>query len=199
MKLRHMMAFALVALLAAGILGGCGGTTEEAATANEQGAAGAAEGGVVMSEDTGVNVGDLPPDFTLPDLDGNNVSLSDFEGKVVVVDLWATWCPPCREEIPFLIELYDEFEGQGLVILGVGLDQGGAADLAPFVEQNAIDYTIVVGNRSVGEAYQVTGIPTTFIIGRDGRIAAKHIGFSNEVRPEMRSEIEKLLGGAENV
>ncbi len=194
MKMRNAVAFALIALFAVGILGGCSGSTDEAATtADETVAMDSPE----TSEETGVNVGEFPPAFVLPNLDGEEVSLSDFDGKVVVLDLWATWCPPCREEIPFLIELYDEFEEQGLEI--VGLDQGGATDLAPFVDSNGIDYTILVGNRTVGEAYKVSGIPTTFIIGRDGRIAAKHIGFSNEMRPEMRSEIEMLLGGAENI
>lgn len=195
MRIRHALVFALIALLAAGMFAGCSGSTEETATSEEQ----VATGTVEASAETGVSVGDIPPAFTLPDLDGNQVSLADFEGKVVVLDLWATWCRPCREEIPFLIELYDEFESQGLEIVGVGLDQGGAADLAPFVDRNGIDYKIVVGNRSVGDAYQVSGIPTTLFIGRDGRIAHKHIGFSNEMRDEMRTQLEELVAAPDNV
>ena len=196
MKMRNTLAIALVALVAVGILGGCSDSTDQAATTSGQQMS---TDSVEMSEKTGANVGDLPPVFTLPDLDGNEISLADFKGKVIVLDLWATWCPPCREEIPFLIELYDEFEAQGLEIIGIGLDQGGAADIAPFVERNGVDYTILVGTRSVGEAYRVSGIPTTFIIGRDGRIAAKHVGFANELRPEMRSEIETLLADAADI
>ena len=151
-------------------------------------------------EDTGINAGQYPPTFTLPDLDGNSVTLEDFRGSVIVVDLWATWCPPCRVEIPVLIDLYEEYEDQGLVILGVGLDRGGAADLAPFAESNGITYPILVGGREVSEAYKVTGIPTTFIIGRDGRIVAKHVGFAMEMAPEFRSDIASALatdrGGA---
>jgi len=196
MNMRNAVVFALVALFAAGILGGCSGSTDEAATMSDEAIP---MESAEKSGETGVNVGDVPPAFVLPNLDGEDVSLDDFEGKVVVLDLWATWCPPCREEIPFLIELYDEFEEQGLEIVGVGLDQGGATDLAPFVDSYGIDYTIVVGNRSVSEAYKVSGIPTTLIIGRDGRIAAKHVGFSNELRPEMRAEIEMLLGDAESI
>ena len=196
MKMRNALALMLVALFAVGILGGCSGSTDEAATTSDETVT---MGSTEATGETGVNVGDVPPPFVLPNLDGEEMTLSDFEGKVVVLDLWATWCPPCREEIPFLIELYDEFEEQGLEIVGIGLDQGGATDLAPFVDKNGVDYTILVGNRSIGDAYKVSGIPTTLIIGRDGRIAAKHIGFSNELRPEMRSEIETLLGGAENI
>jgi len=200
MKIPNVLTFVLAGLLAVGLMAGCSGSTEEDAMGERSATTGdrpAASGDV--AGETGVSVGDYPPSFTLPDLDGNDVSLSDFEGKVVVLDLWATWCPPCREEIPFLIELHNEFGDQGLAIVGVGLDQGGASDLAPFVRQNGIDYTIVVGNRSISEAYRVSGIPTTFILGRDGRIAAKHVGFANELRPEMRSEIEMLLGEAENI
>ena len=189
------VAFA-VALLAAAVLGGCGDSTDEAVTTTDGDQV--AMESVEMADGTGVGIGQYPPSFLLPDLNGTEMSLSDFEGKVVVLDMWATWCPPCREEIPFLIKLYDEFEEQGLAIVGVGLDQGGAADLAPFVKSNSIDYTILVGDRAIGQAYKVSGIPTTFIIGRDGRIAAKHIGFSSEMKPEMRSEIVKLLGGDEN-
>jgi peroxiredoxin len=138
--------------------------------------------------------GMFPPPFTLPDLDGNQVSLSDFEGKVVVLDLWATWCPPCREEIPFLVSLYEEFRDRGLVVVGVGLDDGGAPVLKSFAEENGMTYPVVVGNRSVQASYGVTAIPTTFMIGRDGRIATKHVGFHPSIAGEMRSDVESLLG-----
>jgi len=146
-----------------------------------------------VRSDTGTARGQYPPAFTLQDLDGNNVALDDFEGKVVVLDLWATWCPPCRQEIPFLVSLYEEFKDQGLVVVGIGLDQGGAGALRPFVEANRVVYPILVGDRSIQAAYGVTGIPTTFIIGRDGRIAAKQVGYHPSMAEGMRAEIEKLL------
>lgn len=143
--------------------------------------------------DVGPREGLYPPPFTLPDLDGNQVSLSDFEGKVVVLDLWATWCGPCKVEIPYLVQLYEEFKDDGLVVVGVGLDQGGDSILRPFVEKENVTYTVLVGNRSVSQAYNVTGIPTTFMIGRDGRIYARHVGFAPQMAEQLRADIVSLL------
>ncbi len=182
-----MLAIVLIGLLT---LVGC---SDEAGVSTQAGSATEAVASSAAGDDTGIGVGLYPPTFTLPDLDGKIVTLEDFRGSVVVVDLWATWCPPCRVEIPVLIDLYEEYQDQGLVVLGVGLDRGGAADLAPFVKSNGITYPILVGGRAVSEAYKVTGIPTTFIIGRDGRIVAKHVGFATEMAPELRSDITSAL------
>ncbi len=188
----------LLVLLAAMTLTleGCGGreeptTSEERSVAEGEAAPEAPEAGAAGG--VGTDEGQFPPPFTLPDLHGNDVSLSDFEGKVVVLDLWATWCPPCRVEIPFLVSLHEEFEDQGLVVVGVGLDQGGAADLAPFAKEIGMEYTVLVGGRSVQQAYGVTAIPTSFVIARDGRIAAKHVGYHPSMADGMRAEVVKLL------
>jgi peroxiredoxin len=146
--------------------------------------------------DVGLDVGRTPPPFTLKDLAGNAVSLSDFEGKVVVLDLWATWCGPCRQEVPVLVSLYEEFKDRGLVIVGVGLDEGGAEVLAPFAEANRMSYPVLVGDKAFGVTYKVTSIPTTFVIGRDGKIAAKHVGFSPAVETALREDIARLIEGA---
>jgi thiol-disulfide isomerase/thioredoxin len=129
----------------------------------------------------------------LPDLSGNDVSLDDFEGKVVILDLWATWCPPCRREIPFLVSLYEEYKDQGLVVIGVGLDQGGASVIAPFVEANDVNYTILVGNQDISRDFKVSGIPMTLTIDRDGRVAAKDVGFAPSMEAEMRARVVELL------
>ncbi len=183
--------FALVTL----VVSGCGGKEDAGTTSGTQ------EGTQTSTEttpsaDTGIGEGQLPPEFVLPDLDGNDVMLADYDGKVVVLDLWATWCPPCREEIPFLVQLYDEFRDQGLMVVGIGLDQGGAPTLAPFAEANGITYPILVGDRDVQAAYGVTGIPTTFIIGRDGRIVSKHVGYHPSMAESFRDEIRELLSGS---
>ncbi len=185
-----MAAALLVALVA---LPGCGGRDEQAA---EEGTAQEGTTQVEQSSDVGTTEGKLPPSFELPDLSGNVVTLADYEGKVVVLDLWATWCPPCRVEIPFLVELYEEHKDVGLVVVGIGLDDGGAKILKPFVEKNGITYPILVGNRDVGQAYQLQGIPTTFILDRNGRIAAKHVGFRPSDADVMRAEVARLLGTA---
>lgn len=184
----------LVAMLALSALTlyGCGGKSDTGTTGSAQEEATTT---TEAPEGVGTEQGQFPPAFSLPDLHGADVSLADFEGKVVVLDLWATWCPPCRQEIPFLVELYEEFEAQGLVVVGVGLDQGGAPTLAPFVEENGITYPILVGDRDVQAAYGVTGIPTTFVIGRDGRIVSKHVGYHPSMAEPMREELKGLLAG----
>ncbi len=188
-----LVVVALLALIALG-LSSCGGKEEaETTSGTQEGTQTSAE--TQPSTGTGTQEGQLPPEFSLPDLDGVDTSLADFEGKVVVLDLWATWCPPCRKEIPFLVQLYEEFKDQGLVVVGVGLDRGGAPTLAPFAEENGITYPILVGDGDVQATYGVTGIPTTFVIGRDGRIAAKHVGYDPSMAEPLREEIQRLLSG----
>lgn len=119
----------------------------------------------------------IAPSWSLPDLEGNTVSFSQFKGKVVVVDFWATWCPPCREEIPGYIELQDKYGKDGLVIIGVSLDRGGPKIVKPFVEKTGMNYVVVMGDNSTVESYGgFQGIPTTFIIDREGNIREKKTG-----------------------
>lgn len=193
---RLLLALALAAAMA---LTSCSGGEGEGAATTDVGRSGGeldAKRGQPETEggDIGTMEGQYPPPFSLPDLGGESYSLDDFAGKVVVLDLWATWCPPCRAEIPVLVELQKEYADRGLEVVGIGLDQGGARVLAPFVEEYAVNYTILVGDRSVQEQYKVTGIPTTFFIARDGRIASKHVGFHPSMEESMRAELEVLLG-----
>lgn len=175
---------------------GCGDrgepqTREDERVRSEQVAERAEPG--VTGEDYGLNEGQFPPPFTLRDLEGQEVSLSDYAGDVIVLDLWATWCGPCRAEVPFLVSLYDEFKDRGFVVLGVGLDREGERVLRPFAQEFGVHYPVLVGDRSVHEAYKIRSIPTTFVIGRNGRIAKRHVGFHPSMAEGMRAEIENLL------
>lgn len=185
-------AVAVLSVLAAGCSGGQEETPQADASQAETAPATEANVGAGASG-IGTAVGQTPPPFTLPDLDGNSVSLSDFEGNVVVIDLWATWCPPCKKEIPFLVSLYEEFKDRGLVIVGIGLDRGGASVLQPFVTDNGVTYDVLVGNENVSRDYGVSGIPMTLMVGRDGLVASKDVGFAPSMEAEMRARVVELL------
>lgn len=118
----------------------------------------------------------LAPDFSLPELDGQKLALSDYRGHVVLLDFWATWCEPCREEIPRFVELQDKYRDRGFQIIGVSMDDT-PAPVREFYREFKINYPVVMGNAKVGELYGgVLGLPIAFLLQPDGRIYAKHIG-----------------------
>jgi len=120
------------------------------------------------------------PHFTLQDIEGKTVRLKDLRGKVVLLNFFATWCAPCRQEIPEFVRLYEKYHGKGFEIVGIGLDMEGAAALAPFAKRFRIPYPIVVGTRDVVVGYgDIKGVPTSFFIDQNGYIAGSFIG----VRP----------------
>ncbi len=134
----------------------------------------------------------MAPDFTLTDISGQEFSLSSTRGKVVILDFWATWCPPCRMEIPHFEALYKEYKGKGLEIIGVALDRGGASDVIPFVKANGVTYPVVIGGAEVTALYGgFRGIPTTFVLDRNGAIVEKFVGYRE--KETFEEAIKKLL------
>lgn len=125
--------------------------------------------------------------FTLKDLNGQDVALSAFKGKVILLDFWATWCGPCKFEIPGFIELYTKYRSQGLQVLGFAVDDPVPA-LKAYAAQMKMNYPVLVGQGrdDVLEAFgEMPGLPTTFIIGRDGRVCASHSGFTEKEKFEQ--------------
>lgn len=120
---------------------------------------------------------DRAPDFELLDLEGLPFRLADQQGKVIVLNFWATWCPPCRAEIPGFIRLQDEFREEGVLFVGVALDEEGAEVVGPYAEQRGINYPIVLDRGTVARAYNSAHVvPTTLLIDRQGMIRFRHEG-----------------------
>ncbi|MBI5967291.1 MAG: TlpA family protein disulfide reductase [Deltaproteobacteria bacterium] len=129
----------------------------------------------------------MAPAFTRLSLKGENVDFSEFKGKVILLNFWATWCPPCREEIPYLNELHNKYKRDGLVVIGIALDQGGPEKVRKFVEENGVEYIILMGDEAIVEAFgkipglgPIQGIPTTFIIDRKGQICRRFVGLTKK-------------------
>ena len=137
------------------------------------------------------NEGTSAADFALVDARGNTVRLSDYRGKVVILDFWATWCGPCRMEIPGFVALQTRYKGQGVEVIGVSVDDSWAP-VRQFIQAQNINYTVVLGDRNVASTYgNIEGIPTTFVIDKDGVIRARHVGYAP---PEFFTEkVESLL------
>jgi peroxiredoxin len=139
------------------------------------------------------------PDFTLTDISGQKISLADYKGKVVLLDFWATWCGPCRIEIPGFVELQNKYRDQGFSVIGISLDKGSDAtgEVREFYKEFRMNYPVAVGDDKVDELYGgIVGLPTTFVIGRDGHIYSKHPGatpvsvFEEEVKPLLAAKGE---------
>jgi cytochrome c biogenesis protein CcmG/thiol:disulfide interchange protein DsbE len=132
----------------------------------------------VHQEGTTTGVGDTAPDFKLARLDGSLLQLSDLRGKAVLVDFWATWCPPCRAALPHLKEL-DEQYGDQLVVVGIALDREGRRVVEPFVQKHDISFEVVLPDDKVVDAFGgITSIPTSFLIDPGGRIVGKWVGLT---------------------
>ncbi len=142
---------------------------------------------------TGANMKDkLAPDFTLQSLDDKTVRLSDFRGKAVLLNFWATWCAPCKIEMPWFVDLQNRYGAEGLQVVGVAMDDASPNDITKFANALGVNYPILVGKDAVGNAYGgVQFLPSTFYIGRDGKIVAKVFGL--KTKNEIEDNIKKAL------
>lgn len=138
--------------------------------------------------------GFLAPDIVLKSLTGETIKLSDLRGQAVLVNLWATWCPPCREEMPTLEEMYNEYKDQGLVVLGVNMTyQDDAQAVLPFVQKHGLNFPILLDETGkTGNAYQMKSLPSSFFINREGMITEVVIG-GPMAEALLRTRIEKIL------
>jgi peroxiredoxin len=131
-----------------------------------------------------LETGRLAPNFSLPGLDGEMVSLSDYRGHVVLVNIWATWCPPCVDEMPSLEALYQKFKDENFEILAISIDEVGAEAVAPFMKKNNLSFAALLDPEgTIKNAYQTTGVPESFIVDRQGILVEKIIGPRNWADP----------------
>lgn len=134
----------------------------------------------------------MAPDFTLNDASGKPVTLSEFRGKVVLLNFWATWCAPCRVEIPWFTEFQKTYGDRDFVVLGVSLDEDGWKSVKPYMEEKRMSYRVMIGNDDLARLYGgLNSLPTTLIIDRSGRIAVTHVGLCN--RSEYVAGVKTLF------
>lgn len=135
---------------------------------------------------------DTAPDFELKSLEGKTVHLTDFRGKAVLLNFWATWCQPCKIEMPWFVELQKKYGPQGLQVIGVAMDDASEQDIAKFAKEMGVNYPILVGKEAVGEAYGgVPYLPLTFFIDRSGKVTDKVPGLRS--RSDIEDNVKKAL------
>ena len=138
------------------------------------------------------------PKFELKDANGATVTPAEYKGKVVLLNFWATWCVPCKAEIPWFQEFDKKFKDKGFAVLGVSLDEEGWNVVKPYVAERKIGYRMVIGSEEVSTLYGgIDSLPTTFMIDKEGKIAAIHTGLVSKAT--YQKEIEDLLDGSKNV
>jgi thiol-disulfide isomerase/thioredoxin len=132
------------------------------------------------------------PDFTLKTLDNYEITLSKLRGRVVLLDFWATWCGPCRESIPHLVQLQKSYQQSGLEVVGMNVDKGDVDAVRRFVKSLDIPYPIVIASDELQRHYGITGLPTTILIDKDGKIRQKFLGFTSEISKQMTATVNDL-------
>ncbi len=139
--------------------------------------------------------GESAPDFVLKDISGKEVTLSQFRGKVILLEFWATWCPPCRAAVPELNSVQEKYSGKGLVVLGVSLDEGEnlPAKLSSFSKEFKVNYRLLIGDEKTEAAYNVRSIPMTFLIDRQGKIVASYMGYVDNLPSVVSEQMEKAI------
>jgi peroxiredoxin len=134
------------------------------------------------------------PDFVLPDLQGKAVRLSQLKGKVVFLNIWATWCPPCRKEMPTMETLYQKFKDTDFVMLAISQDAEGSKTVVPYLQEGNFTFPVLLDTSAeMGRKYGVTGFPETFIIDREGRIVHHHIGYQDWSRADVEGALRNLM------
>jgi peroxiredoxin len=136
--------------------------------------------------------GQPAPAFELKSLDGHTVRLADFRGKAVLLNFWATWCQPCKIEMPWFVELQNKYGAAGLQVVGIAMDDASEQDIAKFAKDMGVNYPVLIGKESVGDAYGgVQFLPTTFFLDRDGKVIDRVFGLKS--RSDIEDDVKEAL------
>ena len=130
--------------------------------------------------DRGSQSDTMASDFSLQDMSGKTVRLSDYKGKVVLLEFWAAWCPPCRASVPGLEKLHKAYKDKGLVLLAVSMDEGGWDEVRSFITESGITYTVLKGTEDVAMKYEVRSIPMMLVLNKEGKIAKRYLGIGSD-------------------
>jgi thiol-disulfide isomerase/thioredoxin len=130
-------------------------------------------------------------DFSLKDMNGKTVRLSDYKGKVVLLEFWATWCPPCRASVPGLEKLHKAYKDKGLVLIAVTMDMGGDDEVRSYIKESGITYTVLKGTEDVAAKYQVRSIPMMLVLNKEGKITKRYIGMGSD--EDLETDIKASL------
>jgi len=141
--------------------------------------------------DRGAQSDTMASNFSLQDMSGKTVRLSDFKGKVVLLEFWAAWCPPCRASVPGLEKLHKAYKDKGLVLLAVSMDEGGWDDVKSFIRESGITYTVLKGTEDVAIKYQVRSIPMMLVLNKEGKILKRYLGMGSD--EELEKDIKTYL------
>jgi peroxiredoxin len=152
-------------------------------------------GGGAPSGGQQATVGSIAPDFELRDLSGKPYRLSTMKGKVIVLEFWATWCPPCKSSVPEFKRLYEKFRNRDFVLMALNVDEGENVPetLKNFGKENGINYPVLHDINNVAGTYNVMSIPSTFVIDKEGNISYFHMGYTEDMFEALSKEVEELL------
>jgi thiol-disulfide isomerase/thioredoxin len=133
------------------------------------------------------------PNFTLKTIEGQEITLSGLRGKVVLLDFWATWCGPCKESIPHLIQLYKSYQDKGFELIGMSTDKPGDVEMVRrFINSMDIPYPIIMTPEEVARNYKITGLPTTVLIDKEGKVREKIVGFNSTIAQQIAAKALEL-------
>lgn len=146
---------------------------------------------VLVCSTNGVQTAQIDKDFTLTSIDGEEITLSKLKGKVVLIDFWATWCPPCRNSIPVFAKLYNKYHDQGFTVLGISTEEKSV--LTRYRDEHNVPYPILLGTKELLRMYEISAIPKMYILDKNGVVRKTQLGFAPELEQGLNTLIDSLV------